>query len=141
MRSELALRRGLVGAHAPGLDRSLVVALTFHRRLGQTAKNVDLPNVGQGVGHRTLKYFSQRSLHGLARSEEVVELFQRGEKSLRFLFPRERLRVVPGAPALGDGQSPIQQIADVGENLARRAHARARLKVGETLGSVAHGFA
>src|SRR5579872_1951864 len=139
-RSELALRLGLIGAHSSGFNRCLVVALAFHWSARKTAKNVDLPDVGQGIGDRPLIYFLERSLHWLTRSQEVIELLEGGEKSYDFLLPRQRLRIVPRPPALRDRQSPIKKVADMRQNLPRRAHALAGLKLGKALRRVTHGF-
>ncbi len=94
----------------------------------------------QRIGNRPLKQFFQRNLRRLARGQEVVKLLERSEKSLNLLLPRQWFRILPLLPAHGNRQCPVKQIPQMRQNLPRRAHSLAGLKLGEALRRVPHGF-
>src|ERR1700686_3389621 len=97
--------------------------------------------MSERVGDRSLKKFFRRRLHRFTRRQEIVELLQRGQEALNFVFPRQRLGVMPFAFSVGHREPPIHQVAHVGENLSGSAYAPVGLKSAKSLGRIADSFA
>jgi hypothetical protein len=131
---ELKRRRGLIGPDAARRNASLEVALALDGRTGQASQQGELAHMGQGVGDWPLEHLVDGRAERSVRGEVGVQRVERREEAVYLLRPRLRLRVVPLALALGDGEAPIKKIADVRQQLDGRAEARARAKVREALG-------
>src|SRR5258708_5849984 len=77
----------------------------------------ELTHVATGGGYRPLEQLLYGCMKGFVSAEVVVELFQRFEKPVYFLLPRQRGRIVPNLLTLRNTQAPIEQIAHVGHDL------------------------
>src|SRR5208282_1329835 len=77
------------------------------------------------------------NLERLLRPQVVVKLFQGGEETRAFLFPRQRQRILPLAAAFGHGQAPIHQIANVRQNSCRSARSFGHSIFGKARSSIA----
>src|ERR1019366_10578684 len=69
------------------------------------------------------------------------ESFESREEALHFLVPRQRRGVVPLFLPSCHGERPVEQVADVRQDLARRAARFRGVVTGEFGRSAAHGFA
>ena len=138
---ELTLRLGLFRAHAACGDFRPEIILTPHGAARQAAQHGDLANVGKGIGDGTLK----QPFHGTGErrlgSKPLVESFQRGKKASRSLLPRERRGIVPSFFALREGKRPIEQVAEVSQDLGGCASGLAGAKPGEFRGRATQRFA
>src|SRR5260370_16449085 len=74
-------------------------------------------------------------------SQIDVILFKGRKKALDFGAPGQWRGVVPGLLALGDGERPVKQVAQVREDLGGRARFLSDVEAGEMVGSTAQGFA
>ncbi len=137
---ELALRGRLIEAYDAHLDICNVIVFPLHWRACHASQDRDLTDMRERIGDRALKQFFWRRLQGFIRRQEVVKLFQGGEKSFHSLLPWQRRRVLPFLLAHGDRQGPVEQIADVRENLSRRSQSFTAMKVSEAGGRVANRF-
>src|ERR1700688_2377437 len=79
-------------------------------------------------------------MYRLARSQVIVELFQRRKETVDFLIPRQRCRIAPLAFADCDCERPIHKVADVSEDLSWPTHARIHRKFCKTLRRAADRF-
>ena len=75
-----------------------------------------MADVTESIGDRALKEFLGSGVKRFAGGQVVVELFYGREEALDFGGPRLRLGVAPGLLALGHGESPIEEVADVGQD-------------------------
>ena len=64
-----------------------------------------------------LKQLFDRGMKRLGGSKVGIEGLQSGEETLLLAGPIEGLGVVPALISLGDAESPVKQIAHVGEDL------------------------
>ena len=94
----------------------------------------------QRVGNRALKQSLRLACERRVRREVVVEPLQRVVEAGNLCVPLERRRVVPRLLALRDRQRPVEQIADVREDLRRRLWRVADGEGCEARRRVAHGF-
>ncbi len=85
----------------------------------------------EGVGDRTLEEFFGRGVEGLGAGEIVVELLEGSEKAVDFVLPEQGLGIVPCGLALGHGEGPIEQIAQMGEDLRGRTRGFRGAEIGE----------
>lgn len=138
---KFAPRDRLFLANAAGDDIGFEIVLAEDGRAGEAAEHGNLADVREGVGDRALEEASQSAIKWLSRSKTVVEFFYGAVEAVDFGVPRERHGVVPGLLALRDGESPIEQIAHVGEDLRRSARLVADVEAGEVVGRAAEGFA
>src|SRR5207249_9012172 len=92
----------------------------------------------EGVGDRTLKELLGGAAERCIGREVRVERLQSGEKARDVGLPVLRRAVVPGFLALRYRRRPVEQVADVRENLARRARTLLRAEVREPCGRAAH---
>src|SRR5260370_40350026 len=74
-------------------------------------------------------------------SQIDVILFKGRKKALDFGAPGQWRGVLPGLLALGDGERPVKQVAQVREDLGGRARFLSDVEAGEMVGSTAQGFA
>ena len=77
--------------------------------------------MGQRVGDGALKQLLGRATESRVRRQEIVETLEACEETLDFGFPRLRGSGLPDMLSLGHPQSPVEQVADVREDLQRRA--------------------
>lgn len=132
---------GLGGAHASGDDLSHEVVLAPDRTSGDAAQHRDLTDVSEGVGDRALEQLFRDDMQGIGGRKAVVEGLECGKEPLLLAGPGERLGIAPRLFAVDDGKRPIEQIADVGQDLARSAGAVGGAKIGNVVREVAYGFA
>ena len=137
---ELTLRLGLFRAHSAYGDFRPEVILTPHRAAGQAAQHGNLADVREGISDRALK----QPFHGTGEwrfgSKTLVKSFQRGKEASRSLLPGERRGIVPSLFALGKGKRPVEQVADVGQDLGGRASGLAGAKFGKSAGAPRNAF-
>jgi len=76
----------------------------------------------------------------LAGSQVVVEIFYTREETFDFGGPRLRLGVAPGLLTLGHGESPIEEVADVGQDLRGDPDGVGGAEIGERLRGIAQRF-
>ena len=76
----------------------------------------------------------------LRTREKIIEAFEGIEETLHFVGPRQRFGVVPRRFTFGHGQRPVEEIADVREDLHGRAAILAGLIINVALGSIAEDF-
>jgi hypothetical protein len=93
--------------------------------------------VGDGTLEEQLGWTFQRSIGG----EVSVEPIEGREQSLDLLVPRQWRGIVPLLFASGDREGPIEQIADVGQDLGRSAGLFGGVIVGKFGLGTAHSFA
>src|SRR5262249_4844346 len=100
-----------------GDDVGAGVVLGLDFRAGQAAQHRELADVRQRVGDRALEdalgWDGERRL----RRQVVVEALHGREKAFDLAVPFERRRIVPRLGALRLRQRPVEQIADVREDL------------------------
>src|ERR1043166_3282705 len=117
---------GILEADPARDDLRAGVVLAPDRRAGQPPQHGELPGVGERVRHRALKQLLRWTTERRIRGEEVVEAPERGEESLDLTVPGQRLRGIPHLLPLGHVKRPVEQVADVGHDLGRRAGSGAR---------------
>src|SRR5205823_2675396 len=86
---------------------------------------------------RALEQFFRRIAEGLAGGEALVEFFQDSEEACDLLVPGFRFRGLPIMTSFADGERPLDEVADVGENLERRARTFSASEIREIGGSAA----
>lgn len=133
--------RGLVLANAAGGDICLEIVFAADGDTGKPSKNGELADVIQHVGERTLEKFFGGGVKRLSASKIVIEALEGIEEALDFVGPGEGLRVVPSGLTFGHGEGPVKKVADVRENLDRRAAILARLEIDVALRGVTNDFA
>src|SRR5207302_10369137 len=72
----------------------------------------------ESICDRTLEELFNRSLQKLVGGEVVIECFQSAEQPVHVFVPGLGRGVVPFALAVGHRQSPVQQIAEMGKDIA-----------------------
>jgi len=95
----------------------------------------------EGIGERALEEFFGRGVELLWAGEKVVEAFEGVEEALDFVRPGERSGIVPAGLAFGHGEGPVEEVADVGEDLDGSAAIVAGVEIGVGLRGVANNFA
>ena len=130
----------MLGADAANGDVRLEIVFAEDGGTAEAAEHGDLADVSQSVGKAALENGFFRGVQRFGGSEVVVKLFCGGEEALDFGVPGERRGVVPGLFSLRDGESPIEEITHVRENLRRGASLVADVKAGEVLRRAAQGF-
>src|SRR4051794_41162381 len=121
--SELPNRRHLLHTDTPGHDIGREVVLAAHRNAGKAAHDGKLPDVRQRIGHGSLKEAFRFGTERRVPGEKSVEPRERVEESCDICGPRLRSRFAPGVLAARERDRPVEQIADVRENLAGAAAA------------------
>jgi len=130
----------LLGADAAEGDVSLEIVFAFDRGPGEAAKHGDLADVSKGVGQRSLEEAFGRGVERFFGAEIIVKLFHSGKEAIEFRVPGQRSGIVPGLLALGDGESPVKEIAHVGEDLRGSARFVSDVEAGEMVGGVVQSF-
>ena len=131
----------MLGADAAGRDVGAVVVFASDGRAREAAKHGKLADMVQRVGDRALKEFFGGLVERLGRGEVAVKGGDGGEKASDLLRPGERGRVVPSLLAPGEGESPVKEIAHMGEDLGWGARCFTEAECGKGFGGVAQGFA
>src|SRR5262249_6384147 len=139
--SELYLGLCLLSTHPASHDISLEVVLAFDRATEHTAQQVDLAHVRERVGDRALEELLGGTRQRLTRCQTLVELRQAGMEACDLLVPESWFGRIPRLGAVADRTPPIEQIADMREDLERRAGFVADPIVRESRRRVANGFA
>jgi len=107
--------------------------LSLQRRFGEPPQHGDLPDVRQHIGDGSLEELIERSLERSATGKKIVKLAEDGEEPLDILIPRLRSRFMPYMLLFGHDQSPVEHIANVSQNLARRAPCSPYPKIGKVV--------
>ena len=128
------------GAEAAGDDVGDEIIFGADGGTGQAAKNGNLSNVSERVGDGSLEEGVDRAVEGRVGGEDFVEAFERGEETGGIGFPGADGSFAPFLIAFGDGGGPVEEIADVSEDLAGSARAGASVEGGEVGGEAADGF-
>ena len=89
--------------------------------------------MGEGVGDRALEELLGSDAEGAFRGQARVQSGERFEETRGFLRPGPRGGVVPGVLAVGERQRPVEEIADVREDLPRGPDRGLRLELGEVV--------
>ena len=110
--------RGLLRTHSPCRDCSTQIVFSSYGRASQPAKHRDLPDVRQRVCDGALKKLFTAATERRLGRDVCVKCLKRGEETLRALIPRQRSGVVLFSRTIGQGQAPVQQIADVAPEFA-----------------------
>jgi hypothetical protein len=76
-----------------------------------------LSHVRECVGDGALEELLGRRLQRLAGGQIRIEYLQGSEEALRVFLPIERWGIVPLAFSLGQRESPVEEIANMGEDL------------------------
>ena len=79
-------------------------------------------------------------MEGLIAGEIVVKFLKRGEEALSFVVPGQGLGVMPSRLAFGHGESPIEKIAEMSEDLYGGAGGFGSAEIGEGVGCVLEGL-
>jgi len=131
----------LVFADAAGGDVRLVIVFNADGKARKTAQKGELSDVMQGIGNGPLEEFVHRGVKRLGTREIVIEVLERVKEALDFVGPGERVGVMPSGLAFGHGETPIKEVADMREDLNRRAAILAGFEVNVGLRGVANDFA
>ena len=102
-------------------DVGAEVVLPTDRGTDHAPQHGNLPNVRQGVGDWPLEELLGRSGERLARGHVGVEGFEAREKAPNALIPRDRHGVVPFLGAPGNCERPLEQVAEMRQDLAGSA--------------------
>src|SRR5207302_7182178 len=116
---KLPARRGLLGPDTARDDLGDEVVFAADGRARQAAARGDLSNMRQRVGDGALEEFFCRRLQRSAGGQVRVEGGERGEEALHSRVPRQRRRVVPHPVSPGHGQCPLEQVAEMRQDLPR----------------------
>jgi hypothetical protein len=142
---EISVKFGIGGrlifADATSGNISLVVVFTANRNTGKAAKNSELADVIEGICDWALKKFVNGSVKFAGAGKEVVEALQGLEETLHFIGPREGGRVMPNRFATGHRERPVEEVADVREDLHGCAAIMTGRKVDVALGRVSNNLA
>jgi hypothetical protein len=137
---EFALRRRLFGADASWDNFGAAVVFCPDGASGDSAKNIDLADVSVSVGDCAAKKARDRHGDRGTGREIFVELIECGKESRGARFPVDGGRIMPSFFPLRLRQRPIEQIAEVSENLSGRARFRAGFESSEIRRDAANGF-
>ena len=96
--------------------------------------------VVQGVGDGALEEFFRGGVEGLWTGEIVIEFLECGKEAMDFVLPEQGLRIVPGGLALGHGERPIEEIAEVGEDMNGSARGLGGAEIGEGVWGAVNDF-
>ena len=107
--------------HAARDDFCLRVIFASNGSAGEASEQRELAYVRERICDRALKKLFRRAGEGGVRGEIIIECFYRSEEALGAFIPRERRRIVPVLFAVGLAERPIEQISQVGEDLATGA--------------------
>lgn len=118
---EFEARRGLVGTDATGFDSCFRVVFAADGRASQTAQHGELSDVGQRICYGSLKKVLRGAAEGLLRRKTSIKHLQGGEEAFGTLVPGERRGVTPLDRAVCFRQGPIEEVADMSQNLPRCA--------------------
>jgi hypothetical protein len=138
---EFAARGGLFGADAAGDDVGFEVVFAENGRAGETAEHGDLADVSERVGDGSLKEAFGGAVKRFGGGEIVVEFFYGGIEAVDFRVPGKGRGVMPRLLTFRGGESPIKEVAHVGEDLRGSARFVADVETGEVLGRATKGFA
>src|SRR5689334_15838992 len=118
---ELRPRAGLIWSDPARGDLRPEIVLSPYRRPREATERGELADVGERIGDRTLEELLGRAIQWGIRSEIVIQRLDRREEAIHVAVPRLRRRFVPDVLALGVPMRPLEQIAEVGKDLGRRA--------------------
>lgn len=131
MKLELLHRRRLIGTETPDRDVRDVIILAAGCASRHSTQHRDLPHVRQRIRDGTLKQPIGGTSEPFIRCKPSIECVECGEKSRDFLIPWQWPGVMPHTSTVRDRETPIEQIADVRENLQGRAFGRSCRKLRE----------
>src|SRR5260370_21901176 len=132
---------GLCGADAVGGGVNCEIVITKDRTVGQAAEHGDLADVMEGVGDGALEESLGIAVKRFGGGQVVVKIFDGRVETIDLGVPWQRRRVVPGLPALRDGERPVKHIAQMREDLRGRARLVANMEAGEVRRNAAQNFA
>jgi hypothetical protein len=139
--SEFHDRWGLVGGDAAGGDFCAAIVFGADGGAGDAAEDVDLADVGEGVGDGALEKLSGRHSEWGAGGEAGVEFFESDEETLRVGIPIGGRRRAPGVTTFTEAESPVVQVTEVGEDFGGRARVGAGFEIREFGGDSVKSFA
>src|SRR5580765_1227210 len=117
----LGLGRSLIGADTSRLDRGEEVGLALHRMAGHAAQHGELADVRERVRERPLVPLPEGNLDRLVRSERLVDRAERGVEARDLLLPRVGRLRIPLRGAAQAGRRHLEEVAEMGDDLERRA--------------------
>jgi len=112
---------GLIGSGLAGLDVGYEKILAACGTAGETAQHCQLAHMGERIGNWTLKKLFGRGMERRIGGEESVEGLQRLKEAALFFGPLARLCGLPALLPNGRGQSPVKEVAHVGQDLHGKA--------------------
>ena len=131
----------MLKADAAGGDVGLEVVFTFDGGVGKAAEHGDLADVIEGVSNRALEETLGGAAERFAGGQVVIKLSDGSVKTIHLGVPWQRGGVVPGLLALSDGEGPVEEIAQVREDLRGRARFVSDVEAGEMFRGAAQSFA
>lgn len=118
-------------------DFSDVEIFSSRGAAGEAAEHGQLADVGEGVGDGALEEALDGGVERSVGGQVGIEGLEGGEEALLLLRPGERLGVVPGLRAYGDGKRPVKKVAHVGQDLGGKTAGAG--ETGKVLGRVLEG--
>ena len=109
-------------------------------RACHTAQEANLADMRERICDRALKNSLRRFNQRRIRFEIIVESLKRRIEARDPLVPRDRWGIVPFLLALREGERPVEQISQMGENLSRCARCFARAEISEPGGHTGQRF-
>src|SRR5262249_27390320 len=95
----------------------------------------------QRIRYRPLEELFRGSAERLRGSQVFVKALQCPEEPLHLLGPWQWLGIVPLLLSAGDRESPVKEVAHVGQDLSRRSSLFSAAEGGKARGRVANGLA
>src|SRR6202167_588176 len=138
---EFPLGRSLFGTDSARNDFGARIILRAYVRTGQATQHRDLSDVSERVSRRSLEKFFGCTTERRIRGDIIVKRFQTGEEPLHPIVPSNRFRIAPLLFSADLRKSPIQQIANVSQNLTGSASSLGSVEFREAGRSAAHRFA
>ena len=114
---EFASRRRLLFADSSGDDVCNDVALAANRCAGDASQDGELTDMRQSVGNGSLKELFGRDSHRRFFRKQRVQPLESLEESIDIVGPRARRDRCPVLVTADLATGPVEQIADVGEDL------------------------
>jgi hypothetical protein len=138
---EFAAGWGLLRAYAASDDFRLRVIFAANGSASEAAEDCELAHVRERICNRALKEFFRRAGERGIGGEIIVERFYGSEKALGAFVPGKRRGIVPVLLAVGLAERPIEQIAQMREDLATGARGISGAVFRETWRSALQHFA
>src|ERR1019366_4815879 len=111
----------LVRSHAARLNRRHEIILAAHRAARHPPQHGDLSHVRQRIRHRALKQPLGLGTQWDSAGQTAIECLQPRKESRGIRLPGPRLGIMPRLFSIRYRQRPVEQIANVRQNLPWRA--------------------